>query len=113
MMRPTRLDPVKLMRLTAGWEISASTIFAASAGALETRLIEPFGSPASRNASTISAWVRGQFSDDLNTTVLPQASGMATERTPRMIGAFHGAIDRMTPTGWRKPMAVEPGRLDG
>ena len=38
---------------------------------------------------------------------------MATARTPRMIGAFHGAIARTTPTGWRKPMAVEPGRLDG
>ena len=62
----------------------------------------PFGRPASRNASTISACVRGQFSEALKTTVLPQASGIATERTPRMIGAFHGAIDRITPTGWRK-----------
>ena len=57
----------------------------------------PLGSPASRKHSTISAWVRGQFSLALNTTVLPQASGIATERTPRMIGAFHGAIDRITP----------------
>ena len=73
----------------------------------------PLGNPASRKAWTISAWVRGQRSDDLKTTVLPQASGIATERTPRMIGAFHGAIARHTPTGWRMAKAIEPGRLEG
>src|SRR5579871_848461 len=113
MTRPTRVEPVKLIRFTLGWAIKASTILAASSGALETRLMAPRGRPAARNASTISAWVRGQFSEALNTTVLPQASGIATERTPRMIGAFHGAIERMTPTGWRMAKAVDPGRFDG
>ena len=35
------------------------------------------------------------------TTVLPQASGMAMARTPRMTGAFHGAMPSTTPAGWR------------
>ena len=50
---------------------------AASSGALVTRLTTPSGKPASANASTISAWVRGQRSDALRITVLPQASGVA------------------------------------
>ena len=41
MMRPTRVEPVKLMRFTLGCAISASTIFAASSGALVTRLMTP------------------------------------------------------------------------
>ena len=59
------------------------------------------------------AWVRGHFSEALKTTVLPQASGMATERTPRMIGAFQGAMERMTPTASRMAKAIEPGRSEG
>ena len=34
-------------------------------------------------------------------------------RTPRMIGAFHGAMPRMTPTGSRSAMAMQPGLSDG
>jgi hypothetical protein len=57
--------------------------------------------------------VRGQISDALNTTVLPQASGMTSARTPRMIGAFHGAMPRITPAGSRMAMARQPGLSDG
>ena len=46
-IRPTRVEPVKLIRLTAGWAISASTICGASAGALVTTLTTPLGKPAS------------------------------------------------------------------
>ena len=35
---------------------------------------------------------RGQISEVFSTTVLPQASGVAMARTPRMTGAFHGAM---------------------
>jgi len=43
--------------------------------------------------------VAGQSSEPFSTTVLPQASGMATARTPRMIGAFQGAMPSTTPAG--------------
>ncbi len=38
---------------------------------------------------------------------------MAIERTPRMMGAFHGAIPNTTPTGWRIAIARLPGTSDG
>ena len=38
---------------------------------------------------------------------------MATARTPRMTGAFHGAMPSTTPAGWRMPMAIRPGTSDG
>src|SRR5664279_1038705 len=47
------------------------------------------------------------------TTVLPQASGAATARTPRMTGAFHGAIPSTTPAGCRIAIASEPGTSEG
>jgi hypothetical protein len=49
----------------------------------------------------------------LEITALPQASGTAMARTPRMIGAFHGAMPRITPTGSRRAMARQPGLSDG
>ena len=57
MMRPTRVEPVKLTRRTAGWAISASTIAGASSGALVTTLTTPGGRPASRRHSPISRCV--------------------------------------------------------
>ena len=69
--------------------------------------------PGLAKASTISPWVRGQISEALRTTVLPQASGTAIARTPRMIGAFHGAMPSITPTGWRIAIAMQPGLSDG
>ena len=65
------------------------------------------------NDSTISWCVRGQFSLPFRITVLPQASGVAIARTPRMMGAFHGAMPSTTPAGCRTPMASEPGTSDG
>jgi hypothetical protein len=57
--------------------------------------------------------VRGHTSDDLSTTVFPNASGVATARVARMIGAFQGAIPTTTPAGWRIAMAVRPGTSEG
>ena len=34
----------------------------------------------------------GHISEAFSTTVLPQASGIATARMPRITGAFHGAM---------------------
>jgi hypothetical protein len=57
--------------------------------------------------------VAGHISEALRTTVLPQASGMAIARVPRMTGAFHGAMPTQTPAGWRMPMARLPGLSEG
>ena len=101
------------MRFTAGWTISASTTAAASAGALVTTLMTPFGRPASRRTSPIMRWVAGQSSEALSTTVLPQAIGSATARVPRITGAFHGAMPTQTPAAWRIASDRQPALSDG
>jgi len=77
------------------------------------RLIVPGGTPASWIAAAIAPWVRGETSDAFSTTVLPKASGVATERVPRITGAFQGAIPTTTPAGTRTPIAVSPGTSEG
>ena len=104
---------MKFTRLTAGCAISAATTFGASAGALEITLTTPFGKPASFMIWPIRRWVAGQTSDDLRITVLPQASGAAIARTPRITGAFHGAIPRTTPAGCRTASEITPGLSAG
>ncbi len=102
------------MRLTLGWAISASTILRGVLGRVGDEV-----DGALRQARLAEALRRsargcaGSSPSALNTTVLPQASGIATERTPRMIGAFHGAIDRITPTGWRIAMASRARPVGG
>ena len=59
------------------------------------------------------ACVRGHSSEPLSTTVLPNASGVATARVPRMIGPFQGAIPTITPTGARTAIASLPGTSEG
>src|SRR6185436_7572691 len=76
-------------------------------------LMTPSPSPASASTWPIMRCVCGQTSDDLRMTVLPQASGMATARTPRITGAFQGAMPYTTPTGWRCAMARLPGTSEG
>ena len=105
-MRPTLVEPVKLTRRTARMrDQRAPTSAGASAGALVTtltharrqaRLLEHFDDQAVR---------AGQVSEALSTTVLPQASGIATARTPRITGAFQGAMPTTTPAGWRNENA--------
>ncbi len=73
----------------------------------------PSPSPASCNTLPISRCTPGQPSDALSTTVLPQASGMAIARVPRITGAFHGAMPSTTPHGWRTAIARLPGTSDG
>jgi hypothetical protein len=98
---PTFDEPVKLTRFTAGWAISDATTLAASDGALEIRLTTTFGKPAWFMVSTMRWCVAGQTSEERRITVLPQASGAAIALTPRISGAFHGAIPSTTPAGWR------------
>ena len=63
--------------------------------------------------AAVAAETFGHCSDAFNTTVLPYASGAATARTPRITGAFHGAIPTTTPTGWRTAFARLPGMCEG
>ncbi|PBI87432.1 hypothetical protein BKP43_40870 [Variovorax boronicumulans] len=113
MRRPTRVEPVKLTRRTAGCATMASTTAPASAGALVTKLTVPLGRPASASASMMSACVSGHSSEPLSTTVLPQASGVAMARVARITGAFQGAMPSTTPAACRTPMARLPGTSDG
>ena len=76
-------------------------------------LTTPLGKPASLSVWTIRRWVAGQASDERRITVLPQASGAAIARTPRMTGAFHGAMPSTTPTGWRIASDSTPGLSAG
>ena len=69
--------------------------------------------PASRITVPIRRCVAGHVSEALNTTVLPQASGTAIARTPKMIGAFQGAIPSTTPAGCRTAIAIFPGTSEG
>ena len=113
MILPTCVEPVKLIRWTRGSAISASTVAAAPSRDVVSTLIAPAGSPASSSTSPMMRCVCGHSSDALRTTVLPQASGIATARTPRIIGAFHGAMPSTTPTGWRTAIAMLPGMSEG
>ena len=83
-----RRRPVKLTLRTAGARISASVIRGASSHECPSRLTVPAGNPAVRNSSATKKCVRGDSSDDLNTTMLPAASGKTIARTARMTSAF-------------------------
>ena len=94
---PTLVEPVKFTRLTAGCAIKASTIVAASAGALVTTLTTPSGSPASRKASPISRWVAGQVSDAFKYDGVAAGQRHCDRAHAKMIGAFQGAMPSTTP----------------
>src|SRR5713226_2777664 len=79
---------------------------------LVTTLTTPSGNPALRNAWPIRQCTRGQSSEALSTTVLPQARGMAIAQTPKITGAFQGAMPSTTPAGWRIASARRPGLSD-
>ena len=98
---------------TAGCRISAFTTSPASAGSFVTTLTTPSGIPASASTEPISRCTPGHASEALSTTVLPHASGIATARVPRITGAFHGAMPRHTPTGFRIAIASVPGLFAG
>ena len=76
-------------------------------------LTTPSPNPASFKICPIKRCVAGQASDAFNTTVLPQASGIAKARVGKITGAFHGAIPTTTPHGTRIPIARLPGTSEG
>ena len=109
-----RVEPVKLMRRTAGCEVKTSPIGPAPPGACVTTFSTPSGRPASAKISPqIVPPTIGDHSEGFSTTVLPSASGAAIDRAERISAAFHGAIAATTPTGRRRPIASVPGWSDG
>ena len=70
---------------------------------------QAFGQSRGRERLNDDSCVRGQISDALNTTALPQASAVTIARTPRITGAFHGAMPSTTPTGSRSAIAMTAG----
>ena len=79
-----------------------------------TRLIAPAGQPgvvqrARRRRRACAGSARSAFS----TTVLPNASGVATARVERITGAFQGAMPTTTPAGWRTANESAPGTSEG
>lgn len=81
--------------------MKASVTLGASFG--ETCTIEstPSGRPASARTSAKRRCVRGDCSDVLRIAVFPAMIGCMTERCDSVIGAFQGAIARLTPNGQR------------
>ncbi len=111
---PVAVEPVKLIRRTAGFSQNSSPIGPASPGACVTMFSTPSGRPASAKIwPQISPPTTGDSSDGFSTTVFPSASGAAIERADRISAAFHGAIAATTPTGLRMPMASVPGWSEG
>ena len=109
MILPTWVEPVKFTRFTAGWAISADTTSGASSALWVTKFTTPSPKPASCKVFTSNSWVAGQVSEAFNTTVLPQASGIASARVAKITGAFHGAMPTTTPQGTRIAIAMRPG----
>lgn len=74
-LRPTAVEPVKLILRTCGAAISACVTSAADSREWPSRPSTPLGSPARRKTSTHSWCVRGESSDNLKITALPAARG--------------------------------------
>ena len=87
-MRPTAVEPVKLIFLIAGSSIRAVVTCAASSGRWKRTLSAPAGRPASLKALPIAHHVRGQNSLPFRMQVLPAARGYRIDRIPSTYGAF-------------------------
>lgn len=88
MMRPTCVEPVKLIFLMCSLAMSLLVMAAALAGSWTIMLSTPAGRPASAKTEQMPQCVLGLSSLALKTAVLPAAMGKMTERDPRMYGAF-------------------------
>lgn len=92
MIRPTGVEPVKFTRRTASCPTIASVTVDATEREQQMNWRTPGGNPAWRKMSTRRYWVYGLLSDALRMAVLPHMMGVMKARTPRMMGAFQGAM---------------------
>jgi hypothetical protein len=98
-LRPTRSDPVELIRRTGCMPMISSVRAGASCVENTRKLSTPLGISASINTSTTVRCVRGEYSEAFRITVFPQIKGTAIARKDNVVGAFHLAIASTTPTG--------------
>lgn len=105
---PMCVLPVKLILRTAGCAMSASVTAGASVTLWYSTCRQPSGRPAWRKMSPSAQKHLGESSEPLRMAVLPAASGSSTARVPRMNGAFHGAMPRITPYGSLNTRAPSP-----
>src|SRR6267143_2058741 len=103
MCEPVSDDPVNEMRSTPGCETRWSP---SSPPDPSTRLMTPFGSPASSSISTRRTAISGVYDAGLNTTVLPRMSAGMIFQVGIANGKFQGVIAATTPTGCRMDIAA-------
>ena len=104
-MRPTRVEPVKLSTSTSGFSTSARP---ASAPNPCTTLSTPFGKPASSHRRPRNHDDSGVSSAVFSTTPLPQISAGKTFQAKFGAGVFAAMISPATPQGRRIVMAQRP-----
>src|SRR5690606_25782821 len=95
-LAPTSFDPVNETRSISG----CSTIaLPTTLPEPYTRLMSPFGSPASSYIFTNSAARNGVSDAGFQTTALPATNAGSDFHEAMAIGKFHGVIRPATPTG--------------
>ena len=113
MILPTRDEPVKLIALDRRMRDQRRDDLRRVGRRIGDDVDDAFGEAGVVSVWTIRRCVAGQTSDERRITVLPQASGAAIARTPRITGAFHGAMPSTTPAGWRIAIDRTPGLSAG
>ena len=100
-MRPTSVEPVKLMWRTTS--LAHSTLPMAMELALSalSMFSTPAGMPARIASSAAASAVSGVSSAGLMMTGQPAARAGATLRVIMASGKFHGVMAAHTPIGWR------------
>ncbi len=100
-MRPTSVEPVKLMWRTVSLAQNTLPTAMLLGPSAVSRFSTPAGMPARIASSAAASAVSGVSSAGLITTGQPAASAGATLRVIMASGKFHGVIAAQTPIGWR------------
>jgi hypothetical protein len=97
-MRPTSLEPVKLMALMSGCSQRGAPT---SSPVPTTMFSTPGGSPASSKSLHSSSAIAGVCSAGLRTTVFPATRAGPIFQAGMAQGKFQGVINPTTPMGTR------------
>ena len=101
-MRPTSVEPVKLMWRTTSLAHSTLPMAMELALSAHSMFRTPAGMPARIASSAAASAVSGVSSAGLMMTGQPAAKAGATLRVIMASGKFQGVIAAHTPMGWRK-----------
>src|SRR6266849_3806982 len=110
MIRPTEVEPVKLITGTSLCCDSGAPAFGPSP---LTRFTTPRATPASVNTCTKWYEDSGVSSAGLSTTVFPLINAGIIFQEGMAMGKFHGVIIPQTPIDWRTLIANLFGSSDG